>query len=114
MKCISLPPNKLPRVLVSLGRMISVISDCESATSFEGAMAISGALIPCLLRSFSTGHPKTLPAATMNPRGIIGGTLFKFQQSLQFTQIPIGDPTPHEHHRQTRRFKRDPCLGSEK
>ena len=31
-KCINLPPSKLPRILVSLGKMISVISDCVSAT----------------------------------------------------------------------------------
>src|SRR5580698_7974263 len=31
-KCISRPPSRLPSVLVSLGKIISVISDCELAT----------------------------------------------------------------------------------
>src|SRR5271170_1962851 len=36
-KCINLPPSRLPRVLVSFGRISSVISDCDSATVRTGS-----------------------------------------------------------------------------
>src|SRR3954453_2186033 len=44
MKCISRPPSRLPRVLASLGRIISVISDSESATR-RGATLDPGELM---------------------------------------------------------------------
>src|SRR5579863_5661652 len=46
MKCISRPPSRLPRVFASLGRMISVISDSESATR-RGCRPDKGELISC-------------------------------------------------------------------
>src|SRR6516165_704808 len=52
MKCIRRPPNRLPSVLASLGRMISVISDSESATR-RGVMLDSGLLMGSPAPKFS-------------------------------------------------------------
>src|ERR1019366_7386411 len=61
-KCISRPPSRFPSVLVSLGRIISVISDCESATIRTiGLVSVELILLlapfPCLSQSVFQNPP---------------------------------------------------------
>src|ERR1700692_230693 len=65
MKCMRRPPRRLPRVLASLGRMTSVISDCVLATVRSNGLALV-ALIDSLAPSFgSRGFRASSLPATM-------------------------------------------------
>src|ERR1035441_10152571 len=104
MKCIRRPPSRLPRMLVSLGRMISVISDWVLAT--VRAIGLAGlkfwvALMVRLLHSpfkrLAAASGRVKPAGqgwlpTTMELATAGGAwlLFQFRQSRPNTQIPRG------------------------
>src|ERR1035441_4057644 len=90
MKCISRPPSKFPRTLASLGRMISVISECVLATVRAGGVVsvefvglMVGLLHSLLRRSDSpaTGYNR---AGGRQPEE---APEFQFRQSPPNTQI---------------------------
>src|ERR1035441_10619561 len=99
MKCIRRPPSRLPRVLVSLGRMISVISDWVLAT----VRAIGLVWMELILRLLhSLCRRQSALAARYNGAGggragqrdwvrrFWQGLLFQFRQSQPNVQILHG------------------------
>src|ERR1035438_1839959 len=130
MKCIRRPPSRLPRMLVSLGRMISVISDWVLAT--VRAIGLAGlkfwvALMVRLLHSpfkrLAAASGRVKPAGqgwlpTTMELATAGGAwlLFQFRQSRPNTQIPRGGIGTREsagegQDGQDRGAKRDSCAG---
>src|ERR1017187_7000846 len=97
MKCIRRPPSRLPRMLVSLGRMSSVISDWVLATVRALGLAGLELWVELMVRSlrspFTRDGRGIGPIARYNETG--GGRsdetlLFQFRQSRPITQIPHG------------------------
>src|ERR1039458_2189403 len=86
MKCISRPPSRLPRTLVSLGRISSVISDCVLAT-VRAAGLVSMEFIGDLLHALTCRSDSPPPGRMKLAAAGVKERLFQFRQSPPNTQI---------------------------
>src|SRR5580698_2052617 len=90
MKCMRRPPRRLPSVLVSLGRTISVISDCVLATARTCGLA-SAVLIFLTCSIFQLGLQREFPSSYNDSTSELlrRSTRFQFRQSTPITQIAL-------------------------
>src|ERR1700722_9434540 len=95
MKCMRRPPRRLPRVLVSFGRMISVISDWVLATVRKSGWAAFEAIVQI---PFETGKA---PAENLRRRyngKRRTGSQFQFRESRRNVQMGVWPDTTANHH----------------